>query len=155
MTERNAAIPAAYVFLEREDGKCLFLLRANTGYMDGRYQMPSGHVEHRELPSAAAVREVKEETGVDIDPADLELVHVAYRVRHDERRDRIDYFYRAKRWSGEIVNAEPHKCDGMEWARLDALPENTVPVIAYAVGRVLAGERHSELEQRDGSFEPR
>lgn len=33
----------------------------------------------------------------------------------------------------EPVNAEPHKCAGLRWAPLDALPTDTVPYTALGV----------------------
>ena len=67
MKEKHKARLASFVIFER-DGKMLLARRFNTGYADGFYQMPSGHVEEHEYPSEAAIREIKEEVGVDIEP---------------------------------------------------------------------------------------
>lgn len=55
MATRNKAIPAVYIFLEK-DGKFLIARRCNTGYQDGNYQVPAGHVDEGELPTEAMVR---------------------------------------------------------------------------------------------------
>jgi 8-oxo-dGTP diphosphatase len=123
MKDRNKAIPASYIFFEK-DGKYLIARRANTGYYDGMYQVPAGHVDAGELPTEAAVREGKEEVGVTINPKDLELFHVSYRPKHDDTDNRVDFFFRISKWKGEIVNAEPHKCDDLRWVSLDKLPKN-------------------------------
>ncbi len=123
MKQRNKAIPAAYLFLEK-DGKYLIARRANTGYQDGVYQVPAGHVEDQELPSEAIIREAKEEIGVDIAPEDLHCFHVSYRPRHDDTDNRADFFFSTSVWKGEIINVEPHKCDDLKWASLDELPQN-------------------------------
>jgi 8-oxo-dGTP diphosphatase len=123
MTERNKAIPAAYLFLEK-DGKFLVARRCNTGYQDGNYQVPAGHVDAGELPSEALIREAKEEIGIDISPDDIQLVHVSYRPKHDNTDNRVDFFFRVSRWSGEVQNMEPHKCDDLKWVTLDELPES-------------------------------
>ena len=60
MKTRNKAVPAVYLILER-DNKILIARRANTGYEDGNYQVPAGHVEEAELPTEAVIREAKEE----------------------------------------------------------------------------------------------
>lgn len=148
MDQKHVVVPAAYVFLEREDGTCLYLRRQGTDYMSGKYQMPSGHVEANELPTEAAVRESKEEVGVDIDPNDLELIHTSYRITGGER-DRIDFFYRTTKWSGEVQNMEPHKCDDLHWASLTNLHEDTVPVIRKIVEYILASKTHSEIRMKD------
>jgi 8-oxo-dGTP pyrophosphatase MutT (NUDIX family) len=40
--------------------------RANTGFKDGWYTLPAGHVKPGERFAEAAVREAREETGVSI-----------------------------------------------------------------------------------------
>jgi len=123
MPTRNKAIPAVYVFLEK-DKKFLIARRCNTGYQDGNYQVPAGHVDEGELPTEAMVREAKEEVGIDVSAADLELVHVSYRPKHDHTADRVDFFFRTRTWRGEIKNMEPEKCDDLKWVGLNELPEN-------------------------------
>jgi len=127
-----ALIPAVYVILRQGD-EVLLIKRQNTGYMDGKWGMPSGHVEDREKPTIACVRESKEEIGVDIDPNDLEFVLVNQRISKEDDHERLDYFFVAKKWSGEIINAEPHKCAAVEWFPLDDLPQNLVPEVAHAL----------------------
>ena len=123
MELRNKAIPAVYILLE-QDGKILLGRRCNTGYEDGNYQVPAGHVDEGELPTEAMVREIKEEIGVDIIQSDLELLHVSYRPKHDNTDNRVDFFFKAEKWNGEVKNMEPHKCDDLQWFPLNKLPEN-------------------------------
>ena len=145
MEVRHTSRLASFVLLER-DGKIVMSLRARTGYADGMYQMPSGHVEAGEYPVDAAVREVKEEVGIDLVPDDLELIHVSFRMGDpNDGGDYVDFFFKATRWSGEPANTEPEKCDGITWAALDALPENTVPVVARVVGFIRRGIPFSQI----------
>jgi 8-oxo-dGTP diphosphatase len=123
MRIRNKATPAVYIFLIREN-KILLARRFNTGYEDGKYQVPAGHVEEGELPSESIIRETKEEINVDLIPEDLECVHVSYRPKHDKTGDRIDFFFRARKWKGEEKILEPDKCDQLKWFPLNELPEN-------------------------------
>lgn len=123
MKIRNKAIPAVYLLLEKE-GKILVARRCNTGYQDGHYQVPAGHVEEGELPTEALIREAKEEIGINLDAANIEFVHISYRPKHDETGDRVDFFFRVKVWDGEIKNMEPHKCDDLKWVLPSDLPDN-------------------------------
>src|SRR3989344_1067549 len=123
MKIRNKAVPAVYILLE-QDGKILLGKRCNTGYQDGNYQVPAGHVEEGELPTEAIIRETKEEVNVDLNLNNLELVHASYRPKHDPTGDRVDFFFKAKQWSGEIKNMEPSKCDDLNWFYWNNLPEN-------------------------------
>jgi 8-oxo-dGTP diphosphatase len=132
---RNKAIPAVYLFLEK-GGKLLVAHRANTGYQDGCYHVPAGHVDEGELPTEALIREAREEIGVELKSGDVELVHVSYRPQHDATDDRIDFFFRVRKWSGEVKNMEPHKCDELKWISPDDLPKNMALHIRRAIEAV-------------------
>lgn len=145
MRERHTANLASYLILER-DGKILMMLRANTGYMDGMYQMPSGHIEQNEYPMETMIREAKEEVGIDLKPEDLEFIHTCYRInKGDATSDWINFYFKATKWKGEVVNAEPEKCDGLLWVPMDALPENTVDVVKQAVEHIRKGLPLSQI----------
>ncbi len=140
MKTRNKAIPASYIFLEK-DGKFLVVRRCNTGYQDGCYQVPAGHIEAGELPKEALIREAKEEIGIEVSLNDVELVHISYRPKHDDTDNRVDFFFRVTCWKGDVTNMEPHKCDDMKWVTLDELPEN-----------MTAHVRDAFISMRDGIF---
>lgn len=145
MAEKHKVRVAAFVILERE-GKILLARRFQTGYADGHYQMPSGHVEAGELPSDAAIREAKEEIGVTINPADLEWVHTVYRINETDRvSDYVDFFFRATTWEGEPSICEPEKCDDLLWSSVDALPDSTIQTIKHTLARIGQGIRFSEV----------
>jgi 8-oxo-dGTP diphosphatase len=144
LKERNKAIPAVYIFLKK-DGKYLLMRRYNTGYEDGNYHAPAGHVEAGELPTEAIIRETKEEINIDLTPSQLELVHVSYRPKHDQTADRVDFFFRARQWTGEVKNIEPNKCDDLKWVRIDDLPENTTPHVRNAMECMDKGIGFKEL----------
>ncbi|OHA64143.1 MAG: NUDIX hydrolase, partial [Candidatus Wildermuthbacteria bacterium RIFCSPHIGHO2_01_FULL_48_27b] len=126
--DRHRIIPAAYVIFQQEN-KILLQRRYNTGYEDGNYSFVSGHVEQGESYSNAIIREAKEEAGVELRGQDLRFVHLMHRKGEDSYNERADVFFVAERWSGEIANAEPHKCDDLSWFDKNNLPENLVPYI--------------------------
>ncbi len=123
MNDRFKMIASVYVLFER-DGKILMSRRANTGYEDGNYGLVASHVEDNESLTQAAIREAKEEAGVDIAPEDLEVKTTMHRKQNDIR---VDFFFVAKKWKGEITNMEPDRCDDLSWFSLDELPPNTIP----------------------------
>lgn len=135
-TERFTMPAAVHLFLRRGN-ELLLLRRFNTGYEDGSYSVPAGHLDGGEEVKAAAIREAKEECGIDIDPADLEVVGVMHRKSTDER---IDFFLTARTWTGEIVNAEPEKCDELRWCDLDDLPANVIPYVRQAIHNYRSGK---------------
>ena len=144
MKQRNKIVPAVYLILE-QDGKILLGKRINTGYQDGNYQVPAGHVEEGELPSEALIREAKEEVGIDINPNDLEFVHISFRPKHNETGDRVDIFFKAKKWSGDLVNIEPDKCESIDWFLYDNLPQNMVLHVEIALNEIRKGNLFNEI----------
>jgi 8-oxo-dGTP diphosphatase len=147
MKDRHLARLAAFAILER-DGKVLFARRCNTGYADGQYQMPSGHVEEGEYPVEAAARETHEEVGVVIDVKDLEFVHASYRINKDGVGDYVDFFFKTTVWIGEPINMEPDKCDELAWFSLDNLPSNVPPVIKEVIEHIQRGSQFSEIGRK-------
>lgn len=138
--ERFKAIVAAHLFLRAGD-EILLLRRYNTGYEDGRYSVPAGHVDGGETVSRAMIREAGEECGIVIAPEHLEAVGVMHRLSDEER---IDFFFAASRWTGEVRNLEPNKCDELSWHPIDALPANMIPYVDYAISCFCRGVWFSE-----------
>lgn len=124
-----------HLFLFRRD-QILLLRRYQTGYKDGQYSVPAGHLDGEETVRMAGVREAREEIGVRIESADMVFAGVFHRHEDDER---VDFFVKVRNWDGEPVNAEPGKCDELRWADLDCLPENTVPYVRRAIENFRAG----------------
>ena len=138
---RNTYPVAVHVFLTRAD-EILLLRRFNTGYEDGNYSVVAGHVEAGETVTQAAIREAREEAGIEMDPAGLRLRHVMHRRGDDER---VDFFVVVERWVGEPRNCEPAKCDELSWHALAALPDNTIPYVRHAIACWRAGRLYSEF----------
>lgn len=127
---RPPGIPTGVHVLLWREGRVLLMRRARTGFFDGLYSLPGGHVEEGEALDAAAARELREEVGIVVAPATLVLMGVVHR-RSDTAR--IDFFLRAGDWTGEPAICEPHRCDGLLWAVPEALPGQTVPYIRQAL----------------------
>ena len=108
--------------------------------------LPGGKVEGGEPPTSAAVREAKEEIGVTIHEKDLEAVHVMYRAPHDESGEWVDFFFKTSVWTGEPSNAEPEKCDKLEWFSYQSLSEAIPPYIVIALRNSRAGIIYSEVD---------
>jgi ADP-ribose pyrophosphatase YjhB (NUDIX family) len=127
--QRFKTITAVHLFLLRNK-QVLLLRRFQTGYEDGKYSVIAGHIDGNEEIKVAMSREAREEVGIHIEPKDLTVIGVIHRKALEER---IDFFLVAKKWEGEIINAEPHKCDELAWFDLDALPENIIPYVRRAL----------------------
>jgi 8-oxo-dGTP diphosphatase len=93
--------PAAYVVLIKHASVCL--LKAK----DGRQDLPGGAIELGEDPKTAAIREVKEETGLDIDELTLLGVESSlFRASHSDDRcyHSLLTYYHCTSSTGDISN---------------------------------------------------
>ena len=137
MSDKFKLIATVHIFLTKNEAEILLLRRFNTGYEDGKYSVIAGHIDGNEEVKAAAIREAKEEAGIEIQPSEIEVVGVMHRKGTDER---VDFFLAASRWSGRIVNAEPHKCDNLSWHSFHDLPANMVPFVRRALENYRKGK---------------
>ena len=132
-SQRFTFLSAVHVFLVQE-GRVLLLRRANTGYMDGNYSVPVGHLDGNETVIGAAIREACEEVGVSLTPDDVQVVGVIHRgAESADDHEYIDFFVVATQWRGPLENCEPHKCDELRWEALNQLPVAVIPYIRRAL----------------------
>jgi 8-oxo-dGTP diphosphatase len=138
----RATFPVTVHMLFIRGSQVLLSRRYQTGYMDGFYSVPAGHLDGNEPVRQAAVRETREEVGLTILPEDVTFAGVLHRREGDER---IDFFVQVRKWSGEPVNTEPAKCDDLRWVELDNLPENTIPYVQRAIENFREGVMFEEF----------
>lgn len=126
---------AAHLLLSDGAGRVLFMRRANTGYADGQWSLPAGHVEPGESLPQTCLRETVEETGLRLHEAALQCVLVQH--KHDlDGQERIDAFFTATLPVGQTPTVrEPEKCDALQWFSLEDLPD---PLIAYIAAAITA-----------------
>jgi len=141
MTTRFTYIGSAYLFLIR-DGQVLLQRRYKTGFEDGNYGVPAGHLDGGETARVGCAREIREEIGIIINPEDLEVVHVMF--RKSDTSERVDFFMTTSQYEGEIINNEPEKCDDLRWFQLTTLPDNMVAYVREALEQYRAGVQYSE-----------
>lgn len=129
-------IPAVLVAIIKEDKKVLLARRNNTSYMDGWYGLPGGHLEENETLQEGAVREVKEEVGLLIDPGELELFQI-YQNQNTPGRQYIGFIFRAKKWAGRPEAGED-KVEGVEFFDMKKLPDKIIPYHKKAIENIKA-----------------
>src|SRR5687767_2984604 len=107
---RHTIIPVSHLLLIRED-EVLLSRRFNTGYEDGKYSVPAGHVEEGETFTKALIREAKEEIGITLLPRDVKVAYIMHRksVYEGETLEWINFFFIARSWQGEPEILEPDK----------------------------------------------
>jgi len=89
----------------------------------GYFAAPGGHIEFGESFEHAARREVREETGLEIENLRLLTVGNYLFSRTNGDRHYIDVDFACESPAGEVILKEPDKCEGWQWYELDQLPE--------------------------------
>ena len=142
MSGQRFTLHAAVYLILKKDNKILLLRRFNTGWRDGMYTLPAGHVDGNEAIVDCMAREAKEETGIIIDPKDLTVVHTVHQIGDKEY---IDFYLRTDRWKGTPSIKEPDKADDMQWFSLDDLPTNLLSIVKDVLQRTKNKETFSEF----------
>ena len=127
----------AHTFVFDSQGRVLLLRRANTGFLDGAYTLPGGHLDKGEAVVEAARREVREEACIEVQDI-APLIAMPY-------RGGVDFLFEASRWRGTAAIGEPERCDDLLWAPLMNLPADTAPFVRKAVALREAGVWYHEF----------
>jgi 8-oxo-dGTP diphosphatase len=110
-----------------ENGRVLLL--KHRYWKDQAWGLPSGCVKRGEQIAVALAREVKEETGLEVEVTDLLEVRTSARTR-------VEFTFRAKRCNGSASVCSPEILEARFFA-LTALPKGLLPshrqIIAVAL----------------------
>jgi 8-oxo-dGTP diphosphatase len=128
--EKNPTLTVVAAALVDADGRVLLQQRAPGRAMAGLWEFPGGKVEPGELPEAALVRELREELGIEADPALLSPA--AFASADNGGRHMLLLLYLCRQWRGE---PRPLDAAGFKWLRpreMDGreMPPADIPLIA-------------------------
>ena len=122
-----------------DEGKTLLILHRKIG----KWFPPGGHIDPDELPCEAAIREVREETGLEIEllgqPSKLGEVDVLTQPECillepiDEGHQHIDLIYFA-RVVGGAVEVSEHEATDWRWCSPEDLDNPEIPVDIRELG---------------------
>ncbi|MCB0548009.1 MAG: NUDIX domain-containing protein [Phaeodactylibacter sp.] len=125
--------PAARIIVENDEGEVLFIERADNGNIG----LPAGALEENETIEACIIREVKEETGIEITA--LEVIGISTDPRVETVRypngDEIQYFtieFYSNSWKGNLhahATAEVKKAAFRDRNFLKGLPGNEQSIL--------------------------
>ena len=124
-----------------KEGKVL-LGKRKSSHGEGEFAFPGGHLEYMESFSDCAIRETKEECGIEIDNIKfLFLMNLKkYAPKHYVHINLI-----AEWKSGEPVVLEPNKCESWNWYSLDNLPTPLFEADVYAIESYKTGKNYFDL----------
>ncbi len=130
MSERFKTLSAAMLLLSRTSDKgeeILLQKRKNTGYMDGYWDFSaSGHVEDNESMKMTAIREAKEEIGIDVKIEDVQFMTLIHEKTPTTDVIYYDGYFKTTKWKNEPKVGEIEKCEEIKWFAIDDLPENMI-----------------------------
>lgn len=121
-----------------KDGKTLLGRRLGS-HGAGEYAFPGGHLEYMESFEDCARREVREETGLEIDNVQfLFLSNVKrYRPKHYVHVGLV-----ADWLAGDPTVEEPDRCAGWDWYDLNRLPEPIFFMCQQSIEAYRSGEMY-------------
>ncbi len=138
-----------YLIFERGD-KILVTRHVHTGYRDGEFGLPGGHIAPGEPASGAAIREARQQIGLRLRLAGLRLAHVMHRSsKSGTKHDNIDFYFAVINFPGEAADKMPEMFDHLEWVGWEGLPPNTIPEVRYALECIKQDKIYSEFDFLD------
>lgn len=132
---------AAVIVHDTANHRIVLLQRGpDAKFGQGLWDLPVGKSEPGEPITRTAVRELHEETGLVVEPASLEVVHVVHGAWGVEAPNGfLTVVFATREWSGEVSNREPGKHAQVRWVDLDDLPGGFVPSTGSALQGFLSG----------------
>ncbi|MCL2173736.1 NUDIX domain-containing protein [Candidatus Saccharibacteria bacterium] len=142
---------AVYGIIRNPNGQVLLHQRQNSGFMDGYFGLPAGHLDGGESPSEALSREVKEETNLHINPQQWRQVFTIHRLSKQGITDEyVDIFFEVRDITQEPQIMEPEKHSNLGYFDENELPKNTITYIRDVISRIARGETYHEYGAGEG-----
>lgn len=148
MTEVDKRVWTGVNVLLMRNGKVLLSRRQNKRWMNGYLCIPGGHPFPDESLQAAAVREVREELGLDVAVSRLKFLCAYPRLTgNDHEKEKVGFEFVVELHDDEEpYNAEPDMCSELLWCDPHRLPDDVIEEFRIVIERCLLGhERYFEL----------
>lgn len=107
----------------------------------GEWTLPGGGIEFGEHPEEAVVREVREETGLDVRLTELAHVDSIVFTITDGKMHAIRFIYRAEIVAGDLTHEADGSTDRCQWFTADEV--RNLPLVTLAKAGVQLAFRSS------------
>ncbi len=119
LDEQNVGVG---IFVFDKTGKKVLLGKRKNSFRAGTWGIPGGRATMTESIEDAMKRELWEETGIK--PIKFEYLGVVREYQKELSGSFIHFIFKCTKYSGEIKNVEPSKCERWVWHDLKKLPKN-------------------------------
>lgn len=143
--EKEKFLSAVYLIIKNEKGEILLQRRQGTKLWPGFLALPAGHVDECENVYEAAIREAREELGIEITRANIVDTFAANR-RNKSLLPYFDVYFEINGYNGEIQISELEKCSELVWADINNLPEDMIDFEIEAIKNNLNGIKFSAID---------
>lgn len=133
----NSTCSAVSAVIEDSAGRVLLCQQSQGHRLWG---LPGGKVRAGESPIAAAIRDIREETGIESEIVDLVgLYHLTGDACGEDVPDLVVHVFRAKLTGGEAAVNAPGRIRRLTWCAPDALPQPLTATTRTAIADAVAG----------------
>jgi 8-oxo-dGTP pyrophosphatase MutT (NUDIX family) len=112
-------------------------------WYNGLWVMPGGGIKKHEIPEQAAVREIREELGIEISQLDYRLG--TYSNTKEGKNDTVHCFVVELRDRPNIRKRFNLEVSDIAWRSFDSLPEGTSEATRNRIAEHLRGQRTDEI----------
>ena len=144
MEKRYKSVTCTDILLKKYiDNKLYILLmkRVNTGFDDGYFELPGGHLEAGEDIFGSMIREAQEELLIDLKELDIKITHIL----HHYNGNRINFIFEADIKDLEPKIGEPNKCSELRWVDINNLPKETTDKVKQIINNIINKNFYDKL----------
>ncbi|MDG4827021.1 NUDIX hydrolase [Asanoa sp. WMMD1127] len=142
------SLTSAVAAIVTDDAGRVLLCQQSQGHR--RWGLPGGKVRENESPIHAAVRDIREETGMDVEMVDMVGL---YELRGQGLPDVVVHVFRCRDGRGEALVNAPGRICRLSWHEPDDLPQPMTPTTRTALAHAFAG-RSGVVCEVDRDAEP-
>ena len=136
LQENSTLIPVVAAALLAADGRILLQRRRAGAMHGGLWEFPGGKVKAAESPESALVREIREELGIAIDPADCAPLCFASdpALPPAPREPFVVLLYTCRKWQGEPLCLDG---EAIAWFSPEEMETLAMPPLDVPLARAL------------------
>lgn len=125
------------IIIVNKDGN--ILIGKRKGSHAQKYSIPGGHLDLGETFEQGAIREIKEETDLNILEPKVIAITNNLETYKEEGKHYISVVLLVTKYSGELKNMEPGKCESWNWVNPKDLPQPHFDASSLSVKCYLKG----------------